>query len=379
MEINIYTEFNKNLEKLWSEFEDNALITPFQSYVWLSHWQQTIGTPLLSIQPQIVHISENGQTVLIFPLGIRKSYGIKILEWLGGQQTDYMLPLLYPNNYYNKTNFDEIWNKTIKCLQNFDVLHIKNQMEYIEEFPNPFHLKFKIHKHEISYYTDLGHSWEEFYKSKISKKLIADSRRQLRRLNEVGRVNFIVAKDTITKNNIIQKMMDQKSRRFRETGYMDLFHISQFRDFYEKLTEIPLCSLDIHCSALTVDNVMIATHLGIIHNGTYYYLMPGYEGGDWMKYSAGRLLMEYLLEWSIKNGLKVFDFTIGSEPYKMKWCEKQIDLYESVIPYSIKGSIYYLLFLGKVNFRQYPKLKNILITIREWVKIKIIQGNVIKR
>ena len=30
-------------------------------------------------------------------------------------------------NWYD----EEIWNKIIKCLQNFDVLHIKNQMEYI--------------------------------------------------------------------------------------------------------------------------------------------------------------------------------------------------------------------------------------------------------
>ena len=63
----------------------------------------------------------------------------------------------------------------------------------------------------------------------------------------------------------------------------------------------------------------------------------------------------------------------------MKWCEEKNDLYESVIPYRIKGSIYYLFFLGKVFFRKYPKLKNILIIIREWVKIKVIQANVIKR
>ena len=120
------------------------------------------------------------------------------------------------------------------------------------------------------------------------------------------------------------------------------------------------------------NNTMIATHLGVIHNGTYYYLMPGYEGGDWIKYSPGRLLMEYLLEWSIKNGLKVFDFTIGSEPYKLKWCEKNINLYETVVSYSIKGLIYYYLLLCRVFFRKHPKLKNILITIREWIKKKII-------
>ena len=78
--IKIFSDFNTELEKIWIEFETKALVTPFQSYAWLSHWQNTIGGPLLSVKPQIVLLLTNGKLEAILPLGIRKSMGIFILE-----------------------------------------------------------------------------------------------------------------------------------------------------------------------------------------------------------------------------------------------------------------------------------------------------------
>ena len=40
---------------------------------------------------------------------------------------------------------------------------------------------------------------------------------------------------------------------------------------------------------------------------------------EWKSYSPGRLLLEYLIQWSIEQRLKVFDFTVGDEEYKKEW------------------------------------------------------------
>ena len=153
---------------------------------------------------------------------------------------------------------------------------------------------------------------------------------------------------------------------------MDLFLLPQNRDFYNQIMEINNNNMQIHCSALFVGDEMIATNLGIIHNKIFYYLMPAYEGGDWIKYSPGRLLLEYLLESSIYDRISSFDFTIGGEPYKMQWCENQIGIYELVIPKSFKGKIYYLFFKFKDLLRKFPQIKIKLIKVREWLKTKFL-------
>ena len=56
VKIDVYTEFNNDLENIWVKFEKDAVMTPFQSYAWLSHWQYMVGKPLFSVQPQIVHL-----------------------------------------------------------------------------------------------------------------------------------------------------------------------------------------------------------------------------------------------------------------------------------------------------------------------------------
>ena len=69
----------------------------------------------------------------------------------------------------------------------------------------------------------------------------------------------------------------------------------------------------------------------------YYYLSPSFEGGDWLRYSPGRLLIEHLLEWSFRRGLKVFDFTVGNEEYKFEYSDVTIPLYRVIVPETTIG------------------------------------------
>lgn len=67
MNIEIFSIFNIELEKIWKDFEDDVLCSPFQSYAWLSLWQNLVGAPLLSILPQIVIVRNDEDTMAIFP------------------------------------------------------------------------------------------------------------------------------------------------------------------------------------------------------------------------------------------------------------------------------------------------------------------------
>ena len=375
MQVDIFKEFNPELEKIWRKFEKEAVTSPFQFYSWLSHWQNTIGEPLHSVQPQVVLVKEKGNLMAIFPLGIRESFGVSILEWLGGENSDYMGPLLSEEWAIMEENILPYWQHVLGKLDPFDVIHFQKQKEYIGDSRNPFVRFLSCYTNLMAYHANLNNSWEIFYKNTVKNKLQSDSRRQRRRLSDIGELHFVVADSKEIKMGIISKMIDQKSRRYREMGVGDMFTVPEHKAFYEKLTDIQNENLNIHCAALFVGDITVATHVGIVDQDTFYYLMPSHEGGYWEKFSPGRLLLEHLIEWSIQNKLKVFDFTIGGEHYKKDWCDTETPLFEILKPFTLKGKMYVMAQHTKQTVKDIPWLGKQAKQFNSWLINKGVLPN----
>ena len=58
-------------------------------------------------------------------------------------------------------------------------------------------------------------SWQQLLDSKINKKQQADSNRQLKRLKNIGEIEFINAKDNHTALMIVDKMIEFKRLRYK--------------------------------------------------------------------------------------------------------------------------------------------------------------------
>ena len=209
----------------------------------------------------------------------------------------------------------------------------------------------------------------------MKTKLRADSRRRRRRLAEFGEIRFEVATDKETKKIIIDKMIGQKSRRYRDTGVWDMLSVQEHKEFYIKLADITVNYLKIHCAALYVGETIVATHVGLVDQSIFYYLMPAHEGGKWERYSPGRLLLEHLLEWSIQNKLKVFDFTVGGEQYKKDWCDTETSLYETLEPVTLKGKMYVMSQRTKQRVKEMPWLGKQARQFNVWLRNKDVLPN----
>lgn len=363
VKIDVYTEFNNDLENIWVKFEKDAVMTPFQSYAWLSHWQYMVGKPLFSVQPQIVHLHMEGNTIAILPMGIRKIFGVRILEWLGLHQADYMGPLIIKN--FDNKNYDEnTWDLIESSLSKFDVIHLIKQFELTVKFLKNINCLLSQNQNLKAYKASLPDKWDDYF-GNIKKRLRSDSLRQQRRLEEIGKVRFTYAKSHDEKNKIIKSMVIQKSKRYREMKVPDMLVINEYKKFYESLAGIFSNNLKVHCASLDVKGKLVATHVGIVDDDTFYYLMPANEGGDWKKYSPGRLLLLELLKWSIEKKLKFFDFTVGGEAYKKDWCNIEIDLFEVSSASSFLGRIYLYILILKETLKKVPFLIKVVKVFRK--------------
>ena len=353
MKISVYNSF-EDLKSIWIDFQKNAYCYAFQTYEWLSTWYQIVGNKS-GFKPCLVLVEEvENKQLMILPLGIKSIGGIKILSWLGDKVTDYHSPLIRENitEEFFEQNLFLIWSEVKKKLPPFDVIHFDKQPEFIDGFKNPF-LQLgcnQLNYHAYSFYIE--GSWEKYYTKRVKKRIRSDSRRQLKRLEEKGTVKFKIVSDTETIKEITDVMINHKVRRFLETGVSNMFSNPIYSQFYHKAAEKFVTEGLIHISALYVDDKIIATHWGTVYKNRFCYLMPTYEGGEWEKYSAGRLLLIYLMKWCAENRIELFDFTIGDEVYKKDWCDKEMKIFEYRESISFKGIFYvFILWLKKIKFK----------------------------
>lgn len=312
----------------------------FQAFEWAAAWQRTIGEAE-GVRAVIAELQDaQGRTVMLWPLAIHHEGRLRVLRFLGGVVTDYNAPIIDPafTAQLGPGAIDIIWRAVLKALPKVDLVWLRRMPATIDAVVNPMTQLDGSRHTENAYAASLPDTPEAFRASR-SPKHYADARRQLRRLGEIAPVEMVERADGDEAHALTAVMARQKSRRWHESKGRDLFAEPGYLDFYQSLASGPQAWPDVAVCALKVGPDAIATHWGMIYRGRYYWLMPGYEAGEWGKYSSGRLLMQHMIDWSIAQGLTVFDLTVGDEEYKKAWADHSLDLHEWVAPQTLAGQV----------------------------------------
>ncbi|MFH1982567.1 MAG: GNAT family N-acetyltransferase [Pseudomonadota bacterium] len=358
------------VERPWRSFQETAEGYGFQTFEWANRWYGTIGR-YLGARPCVVMVTDDQDApLLLLPLALTRSRGITVLSFADGGVSDYNAPLVHPGyaDRMGTGGFSAIWDAVEKRMPPCDVIHFSKMPRRIGDLLNPMLELSVFPYHENSYGLRLSGMWETHYRTRVKKRIRADSARQRRRLAALGVLRFVIVEDKPAVRVMTHRMIAQKRRRYIETAAPDLFLLPVYRQFYCEAADDLFDAGRLHLSALLLDDTVVATHWGMVHNGCFYFLLPTFEGGRWRKFSPGRLLLEHLLEWAFAHHLGIFDFTIGTEAYKMDWCDRELTLYETLLVRSSKGHAYRLGNISKRFIRQWPKLYTKLRSLRQIVK-----------
>ena len=353
IEVFKYKEINNNLIDEWKIIENDSFLTPFQSYEWINHYTNIILKDS-NVETFFFVIKSNGIPTDIIPLCIKKQFIFKKLEWIGGLNTDFMGIISSKKSVFkdNKKNFFYVWTYIIENLPKIDLIFLeKNPIKFEKQY-NFFIQNFKIKKSIINLTTILDSAW--INKEFVNKRIINDNKRQRKRLSKLGNLKFFIADSKKEKLEIVNKMIQQKHLHYNQSG-KSMFSLKKYKDLYL------LCSDNlgkygkVHISALLINDEIIATHWGFYNNETFYYIMPSYNINKWGVYSPGKILLEFLIDWSSNNNIKKFDFTEGDATYKRNWSNNIDYLYEITIVKSVKGFLLYSFykmkfFLKKIYF-----------------------------
>lgn len=366
MKIKVYNKFSESLYKIWKNLENKGNYTVFQNYYWQKNWYDRIGRPNNYIL-NIILLEDSDKNYMILPFVIKSRFGVRVLSFLGGNQTDYN-SAIYSKSFKKEKNKD-YWNIIFPNLQTFDLMkltNLKNLDSYSFLLPNKNSDTINC---EISNFTKLSDTWEK-HQLKLRKKFIQDTTRQKNRLKKLGNLNFSII-DLNDKEyfKFLDVLINQKEKRYLSTGAYNNFKSTDVENFYKNMVN-PLGNKSfIHFSVLKLNSEIIATHWGLFDDKTFFYLMPSFSD-RWNKYSPGKIQLEYLIKWCIDKKFSFFDFTIGSETYKKEWCDQELKLYEFRFPKNYRGRLYLIIqdfrtILKEIpiilkGFRILRKIKNLI-------------------
>jgi CelD/BcsL family acetyltransferase involved in cellulose biosynthesis len=329
----------------------------FQSAGWLQAWAETMGQSSMAA-PCFVQLNErSGRNIMMLPLCVEWRAGVRALVFAGGQTSDYNVPLVAQDvQRLDRRAFTALWPNIVSALPHFDIFLLERMPTSMPAGDNPMLGLPCTPADYQSYFSCLAGSWSDFRAARLKGGLRRDTQRKRRRLAEKGNVRFVVAATTKQAAPILDALVRQKSRRYRETGRHDRLGNKTNRAFYSEATRLLLARGIVHVSALYLNDTILATHWGAVHEGRFYWLMPSYETDPWSVYSPGRILLEELVKWCFTHGVGVFDFTYGDEPYKLAWSTHTMGMHHYIAGRTIKGQLAsFIILLKKAMERRHEE------------------------
>ena len=347
------------IEQRWRAFAKTADGTAFQSFDWLSAWQQHVGSRTGVTPVVIVGSDAGGEVLFLLPLALDRVSPARRLTWLGSDLCDYNAPLLAPSfsARVGARRFAQIWRDILVRVQShpdlgFDLVHLTKMPTTAGTQPNPF-MQLAHAKHPSgAYLTKLAADWETFYASKRSTTTRRGDRRKRKRLSEIGEVQFVSPTDADEIGRTLDTLVQQKVRMFAQMGVPNIFARTGWPEFFRALAIDPAARHLVHVSRLDVGSTWAAINLGLVHRGSYYHVLASYDDGDLSKYGPGAAHLHDLMRYAIEQQCDVFDFTIGDEPYKRDWSDTELTLYDHTSVASWRGAIMALPLIVKRKLKR---------------------------
>ena len=306
----------------WEELEGRCAGHLFQSHRFLSSWYACAGRES-NAALAVVACRDEGALRAVFPGCIISKGGVRILTWLGGFfVVDYGDVLFDPASSCGIDTFLEGALRLLRQKSRFQVCYFHNVRHDAAAYPY-ISRHFRTFRSDVAPYVQLEGDFEEYLNSlkRFRKKQKSDTLRQIKRLSELGQLEFGVLPAGDSRSEpLLEAFFAQKRWRFQISGVHGVLFQPGYEEFYR---DQALHNDQVHLSYLSLDGAIIATHVGYLYRDRFYYLMPSYDH-NFAGYSPGRVLTYYLIRECFDRGVKVFDFCFGRDDYKYEWTDSDV-------------------------------------------------------
>lgn len=327
--------------QLVSQSETN---TVFQTYEWFQCWWKVFGAQNHLL---LIIVYHNQELVGIAPLMILGGYPKRVMKFVGDGKADYC---------------DFIISREKKAILSIIMKHIfsiSHQWDSIVLTNIPGYSLTAEVLYEVSSHYRYGNKFLSRIVNICPTLVIQGNQEEIIRLinrptlkrrynyfKNNGDLKFINISNPEHAQKYLEVFFQQHIKRWNFRGASSLFNDQDNRNFYYELTRSLLDKQWLLFSVLEYDGVPIAFHYGFDYNSKLIWYKPSFDI-DYFRRSPGKVLLRFLIDYTLENNKSEFDFTIGDELFKNEFANQkrnnlQIKIFKYRTQHLFEGVFSYL-------------------------------------
>lgn len=316
-------------ESEWNRLASgNETSTVFQTYEWFRSWWSVFGGQNRLF---LAKAYSSGELVAIAPLMITGAEGDRVLRFTSDEKADYCDFLV---REHKELALERIIDALMQRRGEWDSIQFRNIPEVsstksiVKKICAGKGLNLITRQIVCPSLVIQGH--EEEASMMLKKETF---RRRYNYFAKRGSLEFRNIRDEKEALSYLDVFFDQHVRRRAATGEQSLFMDPRNRDFYVCLTKSLLAREWLLFSVLEFNGRAIAFHFGFDYGSKVIWYKPSFDI-EYSKHSPGKVLLRFLLQYSLDNGKKEFDFTLGDEEFKRRFTNRvrrnfQLEFYKT--------------------------------------------------
>ena len=329
--------------------------TAFQHRIWFETWYGAFQ----DARPLIAVITDGitGRSVALVPLVLRVRHGVRIVEFADLNVTDYNAPLLSNGATFDVTEARAMSQALVAALRNLpggvDLIRLRKMPARLEGRLNPLAVLGRPGSSSLNgNIINIGDDFEA-YRASIKRMQLPRSWRVFSR--HPG-ADFRMIDSVDEALDIIDVTDAQQQARMQNLGLEFVLNDQIHGKFYRDLIRRGVPAGYAVVSALTCDEGVVATVLGIKQGDSFIFLRISNGGRRWAKCSPSRLIIERTMAALHAEGIRRFDLSIGNYAFKRRFGAVQFLLADASIALSWRGAPYAWRDFAAQSLRRHPRL-----------------------
>lgn len=321
----------------YAELARSGVHAPAQGALWIEEWAANAAPDGF-----IALTQQNGRPVYALALEVVALGPFRVARFMGGSHANGNFPVADPA-FLNSSAFDAaaLFAAIGESRPDVDALVLERLLPELDGIANPLRAAAHFPSANPALAVSLDGGFEALLSRTSGKRRRKKHRSQMRKFETAGGFRRIEAGTPAEVTRLLDAFFAMKEHRFRKMGIANVFADIEVQNFFRSLFRDALrespARFVLH--ALEVGGRLRAV-TGSSRSGKRLICEFGAIAEDDLVHaSPGDFLFFENIAEACRQGMAVYDFSVGDEPYKRLWCDIETAHFDVVAPLTAKGGL----------------------------------------
>jgi CelD/BcsL family acetyltransferase involved in cellulose biosynthesis len=328
-------------EPIWRVLErHDRLSTSYQRFDLLAIWQHEVGSRDHVSPFIVVAYDAERRPLLLLPLALRSSHGVRIASFMGGKHTTFNMAL-WDTDFAREASAQDLAVLLSKLRERAaaDMLALTQQPRSWRDVPNP--LALLPHQASVNgcpvLFMPLGAAPAALISNSLRRRL----KTKESKFKTLPGYRYHLAGTDAEIGRLLDWFFRTKPLRMAEQKLPNVFAEPGVEDFVRGacMAKLPDGGRAIDVHALECDEEVIALFAGVADGHRFSMMFNTYTISDHGRFSPGLILMRSIIDYYAGRGYGALDLGIGSDDYKRMFCKGDEQIFDSFVPLSPRGRL----------------------------------------